>query len=335
MLKKILKRMRNDIKEHYKLYILYAVFLFIALFRLNYYIYSPGELINLSDRIIIDSEYKEEGSFNLTYVTSRHATILTYLLSYIIPNWDLESIEKVRVESESDSDIFSRGQIYLKETSYDAIIAAFTEAGIPYKVNKTDIVVTHVFDFADTDIKVGDIVKKVNGTTISSVLDVNDLLSNMNENDELTVDVERNGKIKECKAKIKIKDDRKLIGIALALLKDVETDPKVEYVFSDSESGSSRGLMCALEIYNKITEYDLTKGDIISGTGTIDSDGIVSKIDGVKYKLIGAVNKGAKVFIVPTDNYKEALEVKEKNNYDIELIEADNLHNVIIKLKER
>lgn len=335
MHKKVFKKMRDDIKEHYVLYIVYALFLFIALFRLNYYIYSPGELIDLSDRIIVENSYEQKGSFNLTYVTSRNATILTYLLSYVIPNWDLESIDEVRVENESETDILNRGKIYLKETSYDAIIAAFTEAGLPYKVNRTDIVVTHVFDFADTNIVVGDIVKKVNGNEINSVLEVNDYLASLNENDELVVEVERNNKIVKCSAKVKIMEERKLIGISLALLKDVETNPKVEYIFSDSESGSSRGLMCALDIYNKITEYDLTKGDTISGTGTIDENGNVLSIDGVKYKLIGAVSEGAKVFIVPTDNYEEALKLKEENNYDIELIEADTLHNVIERLKER
>ena len=109
----------------------------------------------------------------------------------------------------------------------------------------------------------------------------------------------------------------------------------MDFVFENNESGSSRGLMCALDIYNKITEYDLTKGDIIAGTGTIKSDGTVIEIDGVKYKLMGAVKKGAKVFIVPSNNYEEALKIKKDNNYDIELIEADNLHNVIKKLESR
>ena len=47
------------------------------------------------------------------------------------------------------------------------------------------------------------------------------------------------------------------------------------------------------------------------------------------------VKNKAKVFIVPSGNYDEALKLKEKNNYDIELIKADNLHNVIENLKNR
>ena len=91
--------------------------------------------------------------------------------------------------------------------------------------------------------------------------------------------------------------------------------------------------MCALEIYNKVTKDDLTKGKVIAGTGTIDDHGNVGAISGVKYKIRGAAKKKAKVFIVPSENYKEAKEEIEKNNYDIILIEADNLHDVIEALK--
>ena len=61
----------------------------------------------------------------------------------------------------------------------------------------------------------------------------------------------------------------------------------------------------------------------------------MSSFDGVKYKLKGAVKNKAKVFIVPSGNYDEAIKIKKEKNYDIEIIEADNLHNVIEKLKNR
>jgi len=91
--------------------------------------------------------------------------------------------------------------------------------------------------------------------------------------------------------------------------------------------------MCALDIYNKITEFDLTKGRKIAGTGSIDENGNVGAIEGVKYKLAGAIKNKSDVFIVPSKNYEEAIKLKEKNNYNIEIIEADTLTNVIEKLK--
>lgn len=332
---KLFKYIKKDIKTYWKNYlafILIVPWLFIS-FDCN--IYSPGSLVDLTDRIEVDSSYESKGSFNLTYVTARKGTLPNIILSKFFKNWDIVGNEENRIEDESESEIVERNKIYLKETSYDAIIAAFTEANIPYEVESIDVTVTHVYEYAKTDIKTGDIIRSINGTTIKDFNSLKEEIAKYKKGDSLKINVERNNKIRECKAELVEEDGRVIIGATLSELKNIKTDPKVEYIFKDNESGASRGLLCALDIYNKITELDLTKGDIISGTGSIDQDGVVGSIDGVKYKLAGAVKKHAKVFIVPTGNYKEALYEKEKNNYDIEIIEADNLHNVIEKLKAR
>ena len=92
--------------------------------------------------------------------------------------------------------------------------------------------------------------------------------------------------------------------------------------------------MCALEIYNRITDFDITKGDIIAGTGSIEADGTVGDIDGVKYKIKGAVKNKADIFFVPKENYEEALKVKNENNYDIELVSVEKLEEAINYLKK-
>ena len=335
MIKKIKKYIINDIKRNYKFYI--GLFLIMALFlvRFDYVIYTPGSLENLNDRIIVTPSNESKGSMNLTYVTSIPANIPNMLLSLIIPNWDIESLNNMRVEDESEKEIENRDKIYLKDTSYDAVIAAFKEANMKYEITDVDVTITYIYNIAKTNLKVGDVIKTINGVKITSF---NSLINEVNKyevGEKLIINVLRNNKIIECEATIVLEENKKMIGISLAELKNIKTNPEVKFVFKNNESGSSRGLMCALEIYNRITKYDITKGDIISGTGVIDENGNVGSIGGVKYKLKGAVNKHAKVFIVPTDNYKEALYEKEKNNYEIELIEADTLHNVIEKLKER
>ncbi len=333
-MKKIFNYIFNDIKKNYKFYL---ILLFILLFfniKLDYYIYSPGGLVDLTNRIKVDNSYESKGTFNLTYVMARDGTIPNILLSYIIPSWDLVSLDKMRIDDESEKEIVERDKIYLKETSYDAIIAAFNEAGISYNIDSVDVLVTHISKEANTDLKVGDSIKSINGIDITSFEDLKNEISKYKENDRLDIKVIRNNKEKECYSVLYKEAEQVYIGITLSELKSITTNPKVEYVFKDNESGSSRGLLCALDIFNKITEYDLTKGLKISGTGVIYEDGRVGKIDGVKYKLKGAVNKKADVFIVPSENYEEALKEKEKNNYKIELIKADNLHNVIESLKE-
>ena len=336
MIKKLLKYLKNDLKNNYKTYIVFILILSTFFIKLDYNIYSPGGLINLNDRIETNNKYTEEGSFNLTYVTARSGIIPNILLSYIIPSWDLVPTSDVKVDDESMKEVNLRNRIYLEETSYNAIIAAYKEAGKPYTVNSTDLKVTYIIDKDNNNLEVGDTIKEINGVKIDSYETLKQEKEKYNENDRLNIKVLRNNKEKECYAILKKdKNNNLTIGIYLATLKNVSTLEEVKYVFKNNESGSSRGLMCALEIYNRITDYDIIKGDIIAGTGSIDENGIVGDIDGVKYKLKGAVKNKAKVFIVPSGNYDEALKLKEEKNYDIELIKADNLHNVIENLKNR
>lgn len=336
MIKKLLKYLKNDLKNNYKTYIVFILILSTFFIKLDYNIYSPGGLINLNDRIETNNKYTEEGSFNLTYVTARSGIIPNILLSYIIPSWDLVPTSDVKVDDESMKEVNLRNRIYLEETSYNAIIAAYKEAGKPYTVDSTDLKVTYIIDKDNNNLEVGDTIKEINGVKIDSYETLKQEKDKYKENDKLNIKVLRNNKEKECYAILKKdKNNNLTIGIYLATLKNVSTLEEVKYVFKNNESGSSRGLMCALEIYNRITDYDITKGDIIAGTGSIDENGIVGDIDGVKYKLKGAVKNKAKVFIVPSGNYDEALKLKEENNYDIELIKADNLHNVIENLKNR
>lgn len=335
MIKRIKKYIINDIKRNYKFYI--GLFLIMALFlvRFDYVIYTPGSLENLNDRIIVTPSNESKGSMNLTYVTSIPANIPNMLLSLIIPNWDIESLNNMRYEDESEKEIENRDKIYLKDTSYDAIIAAFKEANMKYEITSVDVTITYIYNIAKTNLKVGDVIKTINGVKITSF---NSLINEVNKyevGEKLIINVLRNNKIIECEATIVLEENKKMIGISLAELKNIKTNPEVKFVFKNNESGSSRGLMCALEIYNRITKYDITKGDIISGTGVIDENGNVGSIGGVKYKLKGAVNKHAKVFIVPSDNYEEAISLKNKYKYDIEIIKADTLKNVIKALKER
>lgn len=71
--------------------------------------------------------------------------------------------------------------------------------------------------------------------------------------------------------------------------------------------GPSAGLMFTLTIFDLLTPEDLTGGRLIAGTGTITLDGRVGAIGGVRQKVGGAERAGAEYFLVPPQNYEEAL----------------------------
>ena len=329
---KLYEKTKKFLKDNCKFLIIYSILLLLFTVRLDYEVYTPGGLSNLNKRISMDNPYESKGSLNLTYVNAKKGIIPMILLSYIIPSWDLVSIDDNRIEDEDYIDILARGKIDLKSVNGNAIITAFKRANMDYNIVKNDLTVYYVFNDATTNLKVGDIIKKVDG--VSDLASFKKLISEKNVGDTVTFTVIRNNKETTKTGKIYESEENKLIGIYLTSVLEVTTDKNVVFKYKNNESGSSGGLMSALEIYNQLTENDITKGLTIAGTGTIDMDGNVGEIAGVKYKIMGAVKNKADVFIVPSDNYEEAKEVVSKYNYKIKLIEAKNFNQVLEDLEK-
>ena len=133
---------------------------------------------------------------------------------------------------------------------------------------------------------------------------------------------------KEHSFKVKLDDEKKL-GIIVQTDYEYELDPEINIKFKTSESGSSGGLMLALSIYNAITSEDITHGFKVAGTGTIDIEGNVGEIGGVKYKIMGAVRNKMDLVFVPTANYEEAIKVKKEHNYDIDIIKVNTFEEAL------
>ena len=92
------------------------------------------------------------------------------------------------------------------------------------------------------------------------------------------------------------------LGVAVET-RTARPDLPVPVRFSvDNISGSSGGLMFALQIYAALHGEHRGAGTSIAGTGTIAPDGSVGPIEGTEQKLIAAKRAGASVFLVPKEN---------------------------------
>ena len=69
----------------------------------------------------------------------------------------------------------------------------------------------------------------------------------------------------------------------------------------------------ALNVYNLLIESDITNGKKIAGTGTIEIDGSVGPVGGVKQKVIAAKRANASLIFVPTANFEEADAYSDEN----------------------
>ncbi|THE06104.1 PDZ domain-containing protein [Microbacterium oleivorans] len=95
-----------------------------------------------------------------------------------------------------------------------------------------------------------------------------------------------------------------IIGITTQRDFDFPIDVKIQL---DRIGGPSAGQMFALGIIDTLTPGELNGGKQIAGTGTIDSAGAIGPIGGIRQKLYGARDAGAKYFLAPTDNCDEVV----------------------------
>ena len=171
--------------------------------------------------------------------------------------------------------------------------------------------------------------KKYDNIEFQTFNEMQEYISNKNVGEKIEFVVERNNKIINCYANLIDIDGKAKIGLSSAVINEYDSDININVKSKKSESGASGGFMTTLAIYNSLTEYDITKGKVIAGTGTIDNKGNIGVIGGVKYKLSGAVKNNADIMFVPKDNYKEALEYKKNQKFDIELVSLNNFKEAI------
>ncbi len=328
---KIYSNVKKTITENWRLFLALIGVAFLFCYDTSYVVYTPGGYIDLSDRIEVTNGNNTVGSLGMAYVSMIKGNLFFVGLSYLNKNWDLVSKNDITYDNETMKIAEKREKISMEEAVSNAKIAAFKLANKSYNILNTKHIITYL-DNQDTTLEVFDEVKRVDGIDIVDIANIRELVSKKDVGDYINLEVIRDEKLINATAKIQEVNGNKLVGIAFTNVNEVETDPEVNVKVKDNESGPSGGLMMSLGIYNSLVSEDITKGKKIIGTGTIDSEGNVGEIGGVKYKLIGAVKNKAAVFLCPRANYEEAIRVAQSYNYDIMVIAVDTLEGAIEEL---
>lgn len=334
MINKIYVKLKEFIKENYLFFLFYLVLIASMVYPLPYYIYTGGGTIDVEDKIRVTDANPVSGSFRMCYVEEVHATIPTYILAHVFSNWDIMAKEDITLTNKEDSnDVYIRDKIYLEEANQNAILVAYQKAEKEIEVLGRHSYVIYLEEDSDTNLKIGDEILTIEGTSINGIEDITRLLENYEIGDKVSIEVKSQNKVVQKYAVVRKKENKKIFGIAINTILDYDTNPNIEFSFSNTESGPSGGLMITLAIYNKLIPEDISKGLKIAGTGTIDQDGNVGSIGGVKYKLKGAVADKADVFLVPFgENYEECIKLQQKYHYDIEIIGVSTFDEAITKL---
>ena len=93
--------------------------------------------------------------------------------------------------------------------------------------------------------------------------------------------------------------------------------------------------MMALNVYNNLIPEDITNSLVIAGTGTIEIDGSVGPVGGVKQKVIAAKRAGAELILVPTANFEEAKPLETESTEIVAIDTFDEALQVISEYSSR
>ena len=294
--------------------IIFVIVFLLILVGLNielpYTIYIPGGTSNLTKSVRVIDEQTNTGTYKSLYVLTLKANVFTYLFSKIKNNWDIIENKDISISDENYDEIFERDRILLKQSKNLAILKAYNKANIEYQTLDN---YTYVIG-SECDIKIGERILEIDGISIKNKEEIHDIVDNKKIGEECIVKTIKNDKTYIRNIKIKEIDGKKVLGVYVIDILDIDTMNNIEIVSDKDEAGSSAGLMLALTIYDKITENDLSNGKIIVGTGSIEEDGSIGKIDGLKHKMLGLSKEKYDVFFIPYDNLEEANEINKKYN---------------------
>lgn len=158
---------------------------------------------------------------------------------------------------------------------------------------------------AASTLKPEDVILKVGGATVDDLDSLRGALQKVTPGGVVPVRVRRAGKERTVSVTtLRSGDGRTVLGVFI--------DPTFRFPFTvkiqiDDIGGPSAGMMFALGIVDVLTPGSLTGGKQIAGTGTIDSDGFIGPIGGIRQKMVGAREAGARWFLAPSDDCSEVV----------------------------
>jgi Lon-like protease len=156
---------------------------------------------------------------------------------------------------------------------------------------------------ADGVLEGGDVLRRVDGSTVSSLSGLKGALDAAGERG-VRLEVERSGEPREVEVDTVRDEATGSWQLGVFLVPDFDFPVDVDFEL-DEVGGPSAGLMFALGIVDEMTPGSIAGDRHLAGTGTITPEGNVGPIGGIRQKLEGAREAGAEVFLAPEGNCAE------------------------------
>jgi Lon-like protease len=283
--------------------------------------YDGEPLISISGAETYDST----GELRLTTVSSTGgpgypATLVGVVAGWLSGSSQVLPVEYVYPQGATQEQIAEQNQAQMTTSQENATVAALEELG--YEVPTTMTIAGTVEGGpAEDAVQEDDVLVSVDGVAMTSYAQLIDLLDDTDAGTTLTLGLERDGRPVDVPVTTTAKDGGgSQLGVYIDPAFDLPVDVSIRI---EDIGGSSAGTMFALGIIDRLTPEDEANGVHIAGTGTMDLNGDVGPIGGIRQKMAGSVRDGATWFLAPADNCDEVV----GNIPDgLSVVKIDSLH---------
>jgi PDZ domain-containing protein len=292
--------------------------LFSALLPVKYAVLHPGPVLNTlgeaqGKKLIAISghaTYPTSGQLDLTTVSvvggpDRPITLVQVVKGWLDRTAAVVPEEQVFAPGQTQEQSDAENKAEMVSSQESATAAAMSTLGIKVP---TTLTVAGVDKAAPANgvLQADDVILAVDGQSITDLNSLRTVLQSTKAGDDVKVKVRRKSGTKTLSVPTLASDTdgHTVLGVYIDIAFKFPFSVKIQI---EDIGGPSAGTMFALGIIDTLTPGYLNGGKRIAGTGTIDADGVVGPIGGIRQKLVGARNAGARYFLAPADNCSEVV----------------------------
>jgi PDZ domain-containing protein len=277
------------------------------------YIFLPNRAHAVAPLVDVEGGHnpRDGGGIYFVDVLVRKATLVERVWPDVREGATVVPAEAVRPPGVSEAER-RRGELEeMRQSQQVAAAVALQELGYKVVARPVGARIEFVDPTAPAEgvLKPGDIVVRALGQRVRVPGELRRLVSAQRVGAEIPLTVRREGELVPLRVRtMRGTEGRAIIGVIVSQEANIRFPPSAPEVDIDVRGvgGPSAGLAFALDVLEELGR-DVDHGNRVAVTGTIELDGSVGEIGGVKQKTIGVRRAGIRVFVVPAgENAREA-----------------------------
>lgn len=290
--------------------LLITIVLLIALLcPTGYLVTYPGMTLNMNRYAHVEGG-NQGGAIDGVLVFDRPAVPADWLYARLLPMY---SFDKKPADEPPLTESYAQVVLMKKDANSVAAAVAMKKAGVGGGITADGVRVIAVVKGspAEQRLQAGDIIDQLNGQAVHSITEMTAYMGDsVKPGDSVVVKLRREGVATKIEVKTKASEDapeRAAFGISVQTELLLDIPRSVDYKrFMAHIGGPSHGAMLTLAIIDQLTPGGVTHGIRAAGTGTIEADGSIGLIGGIRQKAYAVSRTDADVFFVPAALEEEA-----------------------------